>query len=77
MKAVFLRAAPYGADALNLPVADVDGAVPFYEYKLGFRLVSHQSNPVKRAVLARDNVEIGLAENGGDSSQEGCFFEVC
>ena len=76
MKAVFLRAAPYGADELNLPVADVDGAIPFYESTLGFRLVSRHSTPVKRAVLARDNVEIGLAENGGDPSQEGCFFEV-
>jgi hypothetical protein len=28
------------------------------------------------AVFGRDRVQIGLAENGGDPSQEGCFFEV-
>jgi hypothetical protein len=27
-------------------------------------------------VLGRDGIQIGLAENGGDPSQEGCFFEV-
>jgi hypothetical protein len=27
-------------------------------------------------VLARDSIEIGLAENGGDPTQDGCFFEV-
>ena len=27
-------------------------------------------------MLARDQVQIGLAENGGDSSQDGCAFHV-
>ena len=27
-------------------------------------------------MLARDRVEIGLAENGGDPSQDGCAFHV-
>ena len=27
-------------------------------------------------MLARDQIEIGLAENGGDSSQDGCAFHV-
>jgi hypothetical protein len=26
--------------------------------------------------LGRDGIQIGLAENGGDPAQEGCFFEV-
>lgn len=76
MKAIFKRAAPYAKDALNLPVADVDAAIPFYETTFGFRLVSRQEEPHQRAILARDNIEIGLAENGGDPTQEGCFFEV-
>jgi lactoylglutathione lyase len=76
MKAVFKRAAPYADDEMNLPVKDVDAAVPFYESTMGFRVVSREDRPVKRAILARDDVQIGLAENGGDSSQEGCFFEV-
>ena len=76
MKARFLRAAPYAVDAMNLPVADVAQALPFYESKMGFRVVSRSETPVHSAVLARDDVQIGLAENGGDPSQEGCFFEV-
>ena len=75
-KAIFKRAAPYAQDAQNLPVKSIDAAIPFYEYKMGFRLVSREDRPIKRAVLERDDVRIGLAENGGDSSQEGCFFEV-
>jgi len=76
MKAVFKHAAPYRDDALNLPVADVDAAVPYYEKVFGFRVVSRQDAPQKSVILARDEVQIGLAENGGDPTQEGCFFEV-
>jgi len=75
-KAIFKRAVPYKNDALNLPVADVDAAVPFYENTFGFRELSRHNEPHKRAVLARDEIQIGLAENGGDPTQEGCFFEV-
>ena len=75
-KAIFKRAVPYKDDALNLPVADVDAAVPFYEQTFSFQLVSKSDEPHKRAILARDEIQIGLAENGGDPSQEGCFFEV-
>src|SRR5689334_13508032 len=76
MVAVYKRAAPYAADALNLPVADVDAAVPFYEKTMGFRVVERTDAPHKTAVLQRDDVRIGLAENGGDPTQEGCFVEV-
>jgi hypothetical protein len=31
MKAVFLTAHPYQEDAMNLPVADVEAAIPYYE----------------------------------------------
>ena len=75
-KAKFKRAVPYANDALNLPVADVDRAVPFYQQSFGFALVSRSDNPVKSAILARDQIQIGLAENGGDPTQEGCYFEV-
>jgi predicted enzyme related to lactoylglutathione lyase len=61
---------------MNLPVADLDMAVPFYETVMGFTAVSRQDVPYKRAVLARDDIQIGLAENGGDPTQDGCFFEV-
>jgi predicted enzyme related to lactoylglutathione lyase len=76
MKAIFKRAVPYAQDAMNLPVADLEAAIPFYERTFSFRLVSKQDAPVKSAVLARDDIQIGLAENGGDPSQEGCYFEV-
>jgi catechol 2,3-dioxygenase-like lactoylglutathione lyase family enzyme len=61
---------------MNLPVEDVEAAAPYYEKTFGFRLVSRGESPHKRVVLERDDVRIGLAENGGDPTQEGCFFEV-
>lgn len=76
MKAVFKAASPYAKNALNLPVADVEASIPFYEEIMGFSVVSRNTSPHKSAILARDNIQIGLAENGGDPSQEGCFFEV-
>lgn len=76
MKAVFRSAAPYVDDAMNLPVQNVDAAIPYYEKVFGFRVVSQQDAPHKSVILARDGIQIGLAENGGDPTQEGCFFEV-
>jgi len=76
MKAIFKRAAPYADDEMNLPVENVDAAIPFYETVMGFRLVSRSDSPHKAAILERDSIKIGLAENGGDPTQEGCFFEV-
>jgi catechol 2,3-dioxygenase-like lactoylglutathione lyase family enzyme len=61
---------------MNLPVKDVEAAIPFYENILGFQVVSRQDEPFRSVVLGRDAIQIGLAENGGDPSQEGCFFEV-
>jgi catechol 2,3-dioxygenase-like lactoylglutathione lyase family enzyme len=76
MKAVFRNASPYADDAMNLPVQNVDTAIPYYEKVFGFRVVSRQDAPHKSVILARDGIQIGLAENGGDPTQEGCFFEV-
>jgi len=76
MKAKFTRVVPYADDAMNLPVADVDAAIPFYEETFSFRVVSRGDAPHKSVILARDDIQIGLAENGGDPTQEGCFFEV-
>ena len=75
-KAVFKTASPYLQDALNLPVENLEDAIPFYETIMGFQVVSRQDAPCKSAILARDDIQIGLAENGGDPTQEGCFFEV-
>ncbi|HET6384837.1 MAG TPA: VOC family protein [Armatimonadota bacterium] len=76
MPAIYMRAAPYCDDALNLPVASVDSAIPFYETIMGFRVISRSDTPHRSAILGRDAVRIGVAENGGDPGQEGCFFEV-
>ena len=76
MKSFFKSAWPYQEDALNLPVANVDSALSFYETVMGFQLISRHDAPHKSALLSRDEIQIGLAENGGDSSQDGCFFEV-
>ena len=76
MKAVFKSTWPYQGDAMSLPVENVDQAIPFYETVMGFKVVARNDSPPKSAVLARDDIKIGLAENGGDPTQDGCFFEV-
>jgi catechol 2,3-dioxygenase-like lactoylglutathione lyase family enzyme len=70
------KAFGYQGDTMNLPVGDVSDALPFYQTVLGFRLVSRSESPFKSAVLARDDVQMALAENGGDPSQDGCAFHV-
>ena len=75
-KSIFKTASPYLQDALNLPVENLEEAIPFYETIMGFQVVSRQNAPCKSAILARNDIQIGLAENGGDPTQEGCFFEV-
>lgn len=76
MKAIYKRAVAYATDAMNLPVKDVDSAVSFYETVMGFRVMSRDRGSVPSVILGRDAVQIGIAENGGDPTQEGCFFEV-
>lgn len=70
------KAFGYQDDHLNLPVSSVDAALPFYENVLGFKTISRSESPHRSAVLTRDSVQMGLAENGGDSSQDGCAFHV-
>ncbi len=76
MNAVFETAAPYQGDVMELPVGNLEEAIPFYESVMGFRVVSRREAPHRSAVLGRDGIEIGLAENGGDPAQNGCFFAV-
>ena len=76
MKGTLTKAFGYQDDKMNLPVADLASALPFYENVLGFRVESRADTSHRSAVLARDLVQIGLAENGGDSSQDGCAFHV-
>src|SRR5919106_5921537 len=76
MKATLQKAFGYQGDNMNLPVRDLAAALPFYETVLGFRVLSRSDTPYRSAVLARDQVQIGLAENGGDPTQDGCAFHV-
>jgi catechol 2,3-dioxygenase-like lactoylglutathione lyase family enzyme len=76
MKALFKTANPYQKDEMNLPVENLQAAIPFYETVMGFRVLSRNEAPHKSAILGRDGIQIGLAENGGDPTQDGCFFEV-
>jgi len=76
MKSVFKSTWPYQEDEMKLPVENVDQAIPFYERVMGFQVASRSDTPHKSAILARDEIKIGLAENGGDPTQDGCFFEV-
>jgi catechol 2,3-dioxygenase-like lactoylglutathione lyase family enzyme len=76
MAATLEKAFGYQGDAMNLPVKNLESALPFYETVLGFRVLSRAETPQRSAVLARDHVQIGLAENGGDPGQDGCAFHV-
>src|SRR6516225_861806 len=76
MKATLEKAWGYQGDNMNPPVRELAAALRFYETVLGFRVLSRSVTPHNSAVLARDEVEIGLAENGGDPAQDGCAFHV-
>ena len=76
MRGTLEKAFGYQGDNMNLPVRDVAAAVPFYEQVFGFQVLSRSDTPHNCAVLGRDHVQIRLAENGADSSQDGCAFHV-
>jgi lactoylglutathione lyase len=76
LKAIYKNAWPYLEDKMSLPVKDLENSIPFYEKIMAFQIVMRKDEPHKSATLSRDSIQIGLAENGGDPSQEGCFFEV-
>ena len=76
MKAELTNVIGYQGDPMNLPVANVDAAIPFYETVLGFHVRSRTETPQRSATLERDGIQKGLADNAGDSSQDGCAFHV-
>ena len=76
MKPSLEKAFGYQGNNMTLPVRDVAAALPFYETTLGFRVQSRSDAPQNSAVLARDQIQIALVENGGDPTQDGCAFHV-
>ncbi len=73
MKATFKTAFGYQGDAMSLPVANVATAITFYESVMGFSVTVRDDSS---ATLARDDIQMRLVENGGDPTQDGCFFAV-
>lgn len=70
----FKRVAPIGnTDVSALPVRRLGPAIGYYTQVLGFSVLSKEPG---RAVLQRDDVRIGLAENDQDPEQASCYFEV-
>jgi catechol 2,3-dioxygenase-like lactoylglutathione lyase family enzyme len=76
MQGTLRNAYGYQGNNLSLPVSSVDQAILFYTSVLGFNVISRGDVSHRSALLGRDDVRIGLAENGGDSSQDGCAFHV-
>ncbi len=76
MTPALTKAFGYQGNPMTLPVPNLEAALPFYQSVLGFSLVSRAATPHPAAVLTRDAVQIGLAENGGDPTQDGCAFQV-
>ena len=72
----FISASPYQDDVLSLPVHDLSASIPFYEKFMKFQVIRRKTKPYQLAILSRDEVKIGLAENGGDPEQEGVYFTV-
>ena len=76
MLPTFQKAFGYQGDNLALPVPTLEAALPFYLSVLGFQLVSRSATPLNMAILSRGAIRIGLVENGGDPTQDGCAFHV-
>lgn len=77
MRAIYMNAWGYQGDAMVLPVRDVEVSVPFYERIFGFTVDGRDdTSDIARVTLWRDDVKIGLAENGGDPEQDGVAFQV-
>ena len=71
---VFETVSPIGDTDVNaLPVSSMGSAVGYYAHVLGFTVMSMNE---RSAVLRRDSVEIGIAENDTDPEQASCYFGV-
>ncbi len=63
MIAKFKNAWGYQGNKMELPVADLESALVFYQKVFGLRLQSRRDSPCPSALLERDGIEIGFAEN--------------
>lgn len=67
---------PFQEDVLALPVVDLDATADWYAQAFGMVEVERKDQPNPTVILARDDVQIGFAINGGDASQEGAAIRV-
>jgi len=73
----FLGIFPIGnSHPLHLPVRDLKHSLSYYEQSLGFTILSRQDTPYKEVLLQRDQVTMGLAENGGNPQEHSCYLSV-
>ena len=73
----FLEISPIGdTDVDHLPVPNLAEAIAFYETCMGFAVELQHKTPYRSATLHRDNIRIGLSENGGDPEQASCYISV-
>lgn len=73
---LFLNAGPFQEDVCALPVANAETAAQWYTEAFGLAEVRRTNVPHKTVIMQRDGVEIGFAENGGDSTQDGAAIRV-
>ena len=73
----FLGIFPIGnSQPLHLPVRDLEDSLSYYEQALGFAILSRQDTPYKHVLLQRDQVTMGLEENGGNPEEHSCYLSV-
>lgn len=61
MSATYMRVAAYAKDAMNLPVASVEDAMPFYERVRGLKVLEPQ---LKANGLGRDDAGYRVDRHG-------------
>jgi catechol 2,3-dioxygenase-like lactoylglutathione lyase family enzyme len=71
-----MKAFPYQASVLALPVTDIDAAVRWYSRCFGMVEVERSAGPAPAVVMERDGTRIGFSVNGGDPSQDGAAILV-
>ncbi len=74
---LFFGIFPIGdSDPLHLPVRDMEQSLSYYKQSLDFTILSRQETPYKEVLLQRDQVTMGLAENGGNPDENSCYLSV-
>jgi hypothetical protein len=64
------------SDPAAMPAPDAEAASDWYVQNLGFQVTSRAEAPHRSVTLARDDVRLTLAENGGDPHNASCYIEV-